>query len=137
MFSKSFVAIAMLGFVFTATAFGQKEIVIWHAAKGGQHTNRKANVKSPRDVATGQVLDAGPILGDDVRKTPQTNAKQRTIRQPKAGNLIDTSTGEIVWAHKPQANPPNSSNARRNPKRQRSFDKGYLPPQAKAQTPPR
>lgn len=130
MFSKSFVAIAMLGFVFTATAFGQKEIVIWNAAKGGKQTNHKANIKSPRDVATGQVMDAGPVLGDDVRQSPQTNAQQRIVKKPKPGNLIDTSTGEIVWA---KANTSQSSSATAQRKRkQQSFDKGYLSPGAKA-----
>lgn len=123
MFSKSFVAIAMLSFAFTATAFGQKEIVIWHAAKGTKTTPRKTNVKSPRDVATGQVMDAGAILGDEVKKAP-TAKNQRTIKTPKGGNLIDTSTGEIVWADEVTSNQPNSSNQRttKKPKAANIFD---------------
>lgn len=172
MFSKSFVAIAMLGFVFTATTFGQKEIVIWTKAqqpaakqftgsdeelgaliawmKAQPTTKNKAvkrspQIKSPRDVSTGQALDnGGVILGEDVQKKPQANGSQRPSRKPKAGNLIDTSTGEIVWADEVKATPhsktiqrpkggnlidtstgeivwakgnnPNSSNARKTPR---------------------
>ncbi len=113
MLSKSFVAIAMLSFIFATTAFGQKEIVVWSKAKGAKNGTRKANIKSPRDVSTGQVLDdGGAILGDDVQKKPQSNASQRTVRKPKAGNLIDTSTGEVVWADEAKVKNPNSPNQR-------------------------
>lgn len=57
MFSKSFIASAMLSLVLTATAFGQKEIVVWHGAKDTKNTHRKANIKSTGNEVAVESLD--------------------------------------------------------------------------------
>ncbi|MBS1808366.1 MAG: hypothetical protein JST84_09255 [Acidobacteria bacterium] len=110
MLNKSFVAIALLSFVFTATAFGQKEIVIWSNAKGAKNVKR-----TPQQPKTGSLIDTstGEIVWADEAKASNRNLpNQRTINKPKTRSLIDTSTGEIVWA---KGNNPNSSNARKTP----------------------
>jgi hypothetical protein len=99
MLNKSFVAIAMLSFIFTATAFGQKEIVSWSQAKGAKNVERKTNSRTPRQTAfTGSDEELGALIA-----WKQSN--QKPGRKPKAGSLIDTSTGEIVWADEAKATP--------------------------------
>ncbi|MBL8205764.1 MAG: hypothetical protein JNM09_16135 [Blastocatellia bacterium] len=110
MFSKSFVAIAMLSFAFTATAFGQKEIVVWQSAKGAKNVKR-----TPQQPKTGSLIDTstGEIVWADEAKASNPNLpNQRTVNKPKTGSLIDTSTGEIVWA---KGSKSHSSNARQTP----------------------
>lgn len=110
MLNKSFVAIAMLSFVFTATAFGQKEIVIWSNAKGAKNVKR-----TPQQPKTGNLIDTSTgeiVWADEAKASNPKVPNQRTVNKPKTGSLIDTSTGEIVWA---KSNKPNSSNARKAP----------------------
>jgi len=154
MLNKSFVAIAMLSFVFTATAFGQKEIVVWSKAKASPTTAGKAkenatrtktltgsdeelgalvawshaNQKPGRKPKTGSLIDTSTgeiVWADEVKGNQPNSSRQRTNRRPKTGNLIDTSTGEIVWVKRSQTNSPQAPGSR-------GFDKGYLPPNAKA-----
>lgn len=106
MFKKSFVAIAMLSVFFTATAFGQKEIVVWQAAKGTPKSERKTTINASDATAfTGSDEELGALVA--WRSTHRNSG-----RKPKTSSLIDTSTGEIMWADEFKAKQPNSSNGR-------------------------
>jgi hypothetical protein len=108
----------MLSFAFTATTFGQKEIVVWSKAKGAKNVERKDNGKvSQTKSFTGSDEELGALVA-------WSRAHQKTGRKPKTGSLIDTSTGEIVWADEAKAKTPNAPGTK-------SFDKGYLPPNAR------
>lgn len=114
MFSKSFVAIAMLSIFFTATAFGQGS-----QAKGTPKSERKATINSSHTTAfTGSDEEIGALVA-------WRSANRNSARKPKTGNLIDTSTGEIVWADEVKANKLRTPGTR-------GFDRGYLPPAARA-----
>ena len=123
MLNKSFVAIAMLGFVFTATAFGQKELVIWTKAKGAKNVKRAPQQPKPGgliDTSTGEI-----VWADEVKSNQPNSSQQRTARKPQAGNLIDTSTGEIVWVN---GKNPNSSRMKATGTAGNTTAKGQLRP---------
>lgn len=93
MLNKYYIAIAIIAFgvVFSLDTFGQKEIVVWNSAKA---------IRSPRDVASGQASNR--------------IASPRTI-----SSLIDTSTGEVVWADEVK-----SAKIESNATRNRSYRSG-------------
>jgi len=123
MLNKSFVAIAMLSFAFTATAFGQKEIVVWQAAKGAKNVKQ-----TPQQPQTGSLIDTSTgeiVWADEVKSNQPNSSKQRTVRKPQAGKLIDTSTGEIVWV---KGKNPNSSRMKATGTAGNTTAKGQLRP---------
>lgn len=98
MLNKYFMAIAIIvfGVVFSHDTFGQKEIVVWNSA---------SSIKSPRDVQTGQVSNRELRASNRSNETAFTGSDAELgalvvwARAPRPStSLIDTSTGEVVWA---------------------------------------
>ncbi len=98
MLNKYFMAIAIIvfGVVFSQDAYGQKEIVVWKSSP---------SIKSPRDVATGQVSNRGQRSSSGSGERSFTGSDEELgaliawVQAPRAtSSLIDTSTGEVVWA---------------------------------------
>lgn len=98
MLNKYFMAIAIIvfGVVFSQDTFGQKEIVVWKSA---------SSIKSPRDVQAGQVSNRELRPSNRSNETAFTGSDEELgaliawARAPRPStSLIDTSTGEVVWA---------------------------------------
>lgn len=86
MLNKSFVAIAMLSFAFTATAFGQKEIVVWQAAKGAKNVKQ-----TPQQPQTGSLIDTS--TGEIVWVKGKNPNSSRMKATGTAGNT--TAKGQL------------------------------------------
>lgn len=98
MLNKYFMAVAIIvfGVVFSQDTFGQKEIVVWSSTK---------SVKSPRDEASDQVSGRDQRSSSMSRERSFTGSDEELgalvawVRAPRpSSSLIDTSTGEVVWA---------------------------------------
>ncbi|MBP6004247.1 MAG: hypothetical protein KA746_12505 [Pyrinomonadaceae bacterium] len=87
------IAIIVIGIVFSQDTYGQSG-------------NRRVNsIKSPRDVATGQATNRGLTSPSRTPTSSFTGSDEELGaliawgRAPRpTSSLIDTSTGEIVWA---------------------------------------
>ena len=119
MLNKYFMAIAIIvfGVVFSQDTFGQKEIVVWKSA---------STIKSPRDVQTGQVSNRNLQPSSRSNETAFTGSDEELgaliawTRAPRPStSLIDTSTGEVVWAVPSPSTPRNTPRKRANPKSDR------------------
>ncbi|MBL8180938.1 MAG: hypothetical protein JNL64_04945 [Blastocatellia bacterium] len=108
-------AIIVSGLFLANQAYGQSSIN--SSVNRGSQTQ---SIKSPRDVATGQLIDTstGEIVWVRNGRRTSTSVESRGAtsgntlqisnrsgRSRGSSNLIDTSTGEIVWADEIRSTP--------------------------------
>ena len=98
MLKKSFISFAIIvsGLFLADQANGQSSV-----KRSVDRGVQSQSINSPRDVATGQLIDTSTGEVAWVRATPakvRGNSSPGVNRNRPSMSLIDTSTGEIVWA---------------------------------------